>query len=129
LSTDAGTTPAAGDGQPAPEPAPHRGLRDRPLGKLLALALVLVAAAFVARTCGSNNREITQEQAIEIATREASFEPCPQPTCVQIRYVPRGIPVQGYWGVVLADELGADGRPNRTQSFLVSVETGEITTP
>ncbi len=45
--------------------------------------------------------------------------------CVQIRYVPRGIPVRGYWGVVLSDEIDSDGEPNRTESFLVDVQTGE----
>ena len=103
----------------------RRGLRDHPLGKLLLLALVLAAALVVARTCGSNNREISQDEAIEIAKEHASFEPCPQVQCVQIRYVPRGIPVRGYWGVVLSDELDSDGEPNRTESFLIDVQTGE----
>ncbi len=107
----------------------RRGLRDHPLGKLLLLALVLLAALVVARTCGSTNREISQEEAIEIAKESASFEPCPQVQCVQIRYVPRGIPVQGYWGVVLSDVLDSEGQPNRTESFLVNVSTGEVSRP
>jgi len=86
---------------------------------------VLLAALVVARTCGSNNREISQDEAIEIAKESASFEPCPELQCVQIRYVPRGIPVRGYWGVVLSDELDSDGEPNRTESFLIDVQTGE----
>ena len=89
------------------------------------LALVLAAALVVARTCGSNNREISQDEAIEIAKENASFEPCPQLQCVQIRYVPRGIPVRGYWGVVLSDTLDSDGQPNRIESFLIDVQTGE----
>ena len=105
----------------------RRGLRDHPLGKLLLLALVLAAALVVARTCGSNNQEISQEEAIEIAKESASFEPCPEVQCVQIRYVPRGIPVRGYWGVVLSDEIDSEGEPNRTESFLVDVQTGEAT--
>ena len=86
---------------------------------------VLLAALVVARTCGSNNREISQDEAIEIAKESASFEPCPELQCVQIRYVPRGIPVRGYWGVVLSDELDSEGEPNRTESFLIDVQTGE----
>ncbi len=89
------------------------------------LALVLAAALVVARTCGSNNQEISQDEAIEIAKENASFDPCPQLQCVQIRYVPRGIPVRGYWGVVLSDTLDSDGQPNRTESFLIDVQTGE----
>jgi hypothetical protein len=107
----------------------RRGLRDHPFGKVLLLALVLVAALVVARTCGSNNQEISQEEAIEIAKQQASFEPCPQVQCVQIRYVPRGIPVRGYWGVVLSDELDSDGGPNRTESFLIDVQTGKAARP
>jgi hypothetical protein len=103
----------------------RRGLRDHPLGKLLLLAVVLAVALVVARTCGSNNQEISQDEAIEIAKENASFEPCPQVQCVQIRYVPRGIPVRGYWGVVLSDELDSDGEPNRTESFLIDVQTGD----
>lgn len=86
---------------------------------------VLLAALVVARTCGSNNKEISQDEAIEIAKESASFEPCPELQCVQIRYVPRGIPVRGYWGVVLSDELDSEGEPNRTESFLIDVQTGE----
>ena len=87
--------------------------------------MVLLTALLVARTCGSNNKEISQDEAIEIAKESASFEPCPQLQCVQIRYVPRGIPVRGFWGVVLSDKIDSDGEPNRTESFLIDVQTGE----
>ncbi|MBA3382886.1 MAG: hypothetical protein H0T97_13670 [Actinobacteria bacterium] len=87
--------------------------------------MVLLAALLVARTCGSNTKEISQDEAIEIAKENASFEPCPQLQCVQIRYVPRGIPVRGFWGVVLSDKIDSDGEPNRTESFLIDVQTGE----
>jgi len=87
--------------------------------------MALLAALLVARTCGSNNKEISQDEAIEIAKESASFEPCPQLQCVQIRYVPRGIPVRGFWGVVLSDKIDSDGEPNRTESFLIDVQTGE----
>ena len=33
--------------------------------------------------------------------------------------------MRGYWGVVLSDELDSDGEPNRTESFLIDVQTGE----
>ena len=84
-----------------------------------------MAALVVARTCGSNNKEISQDEAIAIAKENASFKPCPELQCVQIRYVPRGIPVRGYWGVVLSDRIDSDGEPNRTESFLIDVQTGE----
>jgi hypothetical protein len=127
LSTD--DTPAAGDGRPPAEPAPRRGLRDRPLGKLLLLGLVLLAALFVSRSCGSANREISQDEAIEIAKDNAAFEPCTQEQCVQIRFVQRGIPTNAYWAIVLSDELDEEGRPNRIESFLIDVETGAVSRP
>lgn len=128
-STDAGTPPAAGDGRPPAEPAPRRGLRDHPLGRVLLLAIVLVAALLVARTCGSTEKNVTQEEAIEIATENAAFEPCAEVGCVQIRYIQRGIPVVAYWGVVLAEDLGEGGRATRIDSFLVNVTTGDVSRP
>ena len=127
-SIDAGT-PEPGNERPSPEPAPHRGLRDRPLGKVLLLGLVLAAAFVVARTCGSTQQNVTQEEAIEIAKENAAFEPCPEQQCVQIRYIQRNIPIQGYWAVVLSDELDAEGQPNRIESFLVDVVTGDVRRP
>jgi hypothetical protein len=43
--------------------------------------------------------------------------------------VQRGIPVRAYWAVVLADKLNDQGRPNRTQSFLIDVTTGDVSPP
>jgi hypothetical protein len=127
-STDAGT-PAAGDGKPPAAPTGRRGLRDSNLGRILLLAIVLVGALLVARTCGSADRNVSQEEAIEIARENAAFEPCPQQQCVQVRYVQRGIPVRAYWGVVLSDELDDEGQPNRIESFLIDVSTGAVSRP
>jgi hypothetical protein len=127
-STDAGT-PAAGDGKPPAPPKERRGLRDSNLGRILLLLIVLVGALLAARTCGSAERNVTQDKAIEIAKENAAFEPCPQQQCVQVRYVQRGIPVRAYWGVVLSDKLDEDGRPNRIASFLIDVTSGAVTRP
>lgn len=90
---------------------------------------MLGAAVLVARSCGSTDADVSQARAIELARAEASFEPCTQPACVQVRYVPRGLPARRYWGVVLADELDEDGEPNRIESFLVDAESGEVSRP
>ena len=127
-STGAGT-PAAGDGKPPASPAERRGLRDSSLGRILLLVLVLVGALLVARTCGSAERNVSQEEAIEIARENAAFEPCPQQQCIQVRYVQRGIPVRAYWGVVLSDRLDENGEPNRIESFLIDVTTGDVSRP
>jgi hypothetical protein len=41
--------------------------------------------------------------------------------------VQRGIPPRAFWGVVLVDELDENGAPSRTESFLVDVQTGDVT--
>jgi hypothetical protein len=64
---------------------------------------------------------------VELARAEASFEPCAETLCQQWRYIQRGIPPRGFWLVGLADELDAEGRPTRTESFLVDVATGDVT--
>ena len=45
---------------------------------------------------------------------------------MQIRYLHQGIPVQGYWAIVLSDEI-VDGQPTRIARYLVNVTTGELT--
>jgi predicted secreted protein len=125
LSIDAGTPPA-GDGRPPAESTARRGLRDRPLGRILLLALVLVAALVVARTCGSQGEQVSREEAIEIAKREAAFTPCAERGCVIVRAVNRGIPTRLVWIVGLAESLDEDGRPVRFANFLVDARTGEI---
>ena len=42
-----------------------------------------------------------------------------------MRYLNQGIPPVGYWGVVLSEEIDAQGQPNRTESFLVNASTGD----
>ncbi len=91
------------------------------------LALVLVAALAVARTCGSSNQEVSQEEAIEIATAEAGFEPCSETGCVLVRALRQGIPSRLYWVVGLAERLDAQGRPIQTKTYLVDVMTGQAT--
>ena len=127
-STDAGTPPA-GNGHPPPEPTPRRGLRDSALGKVLLLGLVLAAAFVSTRACGAADRNVSSDEAIEIAKENASFEPCPQVQCAQSRYIPRGIPPRPYWGVVLSEKLDAEGAPTRIESFLIDAVTGDVSRP
>jgi hypothetical protein len=88
---------------------------------------VLVAAFVASRSCGATDRDVSADEAIELAHAEASFEPCSQNACDQARFVQRGIPPRGFWLVGLAAELDAEGRPIRTASFLVNAVTGEVT--
>jgi hypothetical protein len=127
-STDAGT-PAAGNGAPPSEPKPRRGLRDSTLGRIALLAVVLGAALFAAQTCASAGRDISNEEAIEIAKENASFTPCEDVRCAQARFIQRGIPPRAYWGVVLSEELDEQGQPTRIESFLIDAQTGDVSRP
>jgi hypothetical protein len=125
-STDAGTQ-AADNGAPPPQPTPpRRGLRDSAWGKLALLGLVLLAAIVSTRTCGAADRNVSSDEAIELAKENASFEPCPQVPCAQSRFIQRGIPPRAYWGVVLSEKLDADGLPTKYESFLVDAITGDV---
>jgi hypothetical protein len=90
---------------------------------------VLVVAFVSTRTCGAANQNVSKEEAIEIAKENASFVPCEDIRCQQVRYVPRGIPVRGFWAVVLSEKLDERGQPTRIESFLISVSTGAVSRP
>lgn len=105
---------------PSTDVAPKPALRDRPLGKALAVLAVLVAAFFVARSCGSSEGAISKEEALEIARGEVSFEPEGE----QIRNVARGVPQRRAWAVSLY--TGTATRPDRVVLVQIDAETGEI---
>jgi len=94
---------------------------------MLLLLAVLVAAFAASRSCGGHNREISQDEAIEIATDAAGFTPCTEQSCVLVRAIQRGIPVRLYWIVGLAESLDQNGRPARFRNFVIDAETGVIT--
>ncbi len=89
--------------------------------------MVLVAALALTRTCGAPDQRISQDEAIAIATKNASFEPCDKQKCVLIRAVNQGIPVRLFWLVGLAQAIDAQGNPVRFENFLIDMETGAIT--
>jgi hypothetical protein len=72
---------------------------------------------------------VSKEEAIEIAKDNASFVPCADIRCQQVRYIQRGIPVRAFWAVVLSEKLNAQGQPNRIESFLINVSTGAVSRP
>lgn len=91
------------------------------------LALVLLAAAGAARSCGSHGGKISLDEAVDIAKENAAFVPCSQEGCVMVRAVQRGLPVRLVWIVGLAENLDARGVPTRVQNFLIDARTGELT--
>jgi hypothetical protein len=105
---------------PSTDAVPRPALRDRPLGKALALLAVLVFAFFVARSCGSSQGAISKEEAIEIARAEITYEP----EGIQVRNVARGIPQRRVWAVSLY--VGRPTRPEKTTLVEINTETGEV---
>ena len=89
--------------------------------------MLLVLTLVVARTCGSQDTSVTQEEAVRIATESADFVPCTQTGCVVVRALNQGIPVRLVWVVGLAESLGPDGRPLRHENFEIDAATGEVT--
>ena len=126
MSTSAGTPPEPSDGRPPAEPARRRDLRDGLWGRALILGVLLLFTLLVSKTCASNRDDISQQEAVDLAIAEASFTPCEREICRQVRFLNQGIPPVGFWGVVLSEEIGADGQPNRTESFLVNASTGDV---
>ena len=120
----AGAPPGPADGRPASPPRPYR---DRLLVRLGLLVLVLLAAAGVARSCGSHGATISQAEAVEIAKENADLTPCAQTGCVMVRAVQRGLPTRVVWIVGLAEDLDASGTPTRVENFLIDARTGELT--
>jgi hypothetical protein len=126
VSTSAGTPPEPSNGPPARSSRRGKDLRDSLWGRALILGVLLVFTLLVSKTCASNRDDITQSEAVDIAIENASFVPCEPQICRQVRYLNQGIPPAGYWGVVLSEQVDAEGQPNRTESFLVNATTGEV---
>jgi hypothetical protein len=126
VSTSAGTPPEPSDGRPPATPAGRKDLRDSLWGRALILGVLLLFTLVVSKTCASNRDDISSQEAVELAMEQASFVPCPEERCRQVRHVPQGIPPVDYWGVVLSEKLDAQGQPTRTESFLVNASTGEV---
>ena len=84
------------------------------------LALVLAAALVVARTCGSSQPSVTQEEAIAIAKGQVTFEP----RAVQIRNVPRGIEGRRSWAVSLY--TGTIDRPGTCRVVEIDAASGRV---
>jgi hypothetical protein len=96
-----------------------RGFRDRPLGRIAILVVVLVVALLVARTCGSTQPDVSSEQAIEIAREEVGFAG----PGVQIRNVPRGFE-RRMWVVDLY--TGPARNPGRCRQVEIDADRGDV---
>jgi hypothetical protein len=84
------------------------------------LVVVLAAALLVARTCGSSQPSVSQDEAIEIAKDQVDFEP----KAVQIRNVPRGLEGRRSWAVSLY--TGTIARPGTCRVVEVDASSGRV---
>jgi hypothetical protein len=80
---------------------------------------VLLAAVLVARGCGSS-ATITKDEAVAKAKPLVIFKY----ESMQVRYIQRGLPVQGFWAVSFYN--GKATRPTTVQLVMVDAKTGEI---
>jgi hypothetical protein len=87
------------------------------------LAAVLLIAFFAARTCASNETEVDQDEAVEIARNQVDFEP----EKVIVRFVQQGLGSGKAWAVSLSTENAAGIRQD-CATVLVDGETGEAKT-
>jgi hypothetical protein len=97
-----------------------RDIRDRPLFRIAAVIVVLLAAFAVAKGCDRQQNEISQDEAIAIAKAEIEFTP----DRVQVRYLPQGVPPVYFWAVSLYTLK--NGSPDRLQVVLVNATTGAV---
>jgi hypothetical protein len=98
----------------------RRGLRDSPLGRAALLAVVLLAAFLVARSCGSSAPGVSQERAVEIARGAIDFEAA----SVQVRNLPTGVQGKRSWAVSLYN--GTIERPTRCRLVQLDADSGRI---
>jgi hypothetical protein len=99
-----------------------RGLRDRPLGRILILAAILLAALLVSRSCGATNVKVSEEQAIAIAKRQVSFTP----NNIMIRLNKHGFKSRPFWNVSLSIKQ-PDGRLDDVTVVVIDASSGRVT--
>jgi hypothetical protein len=109
------------DGGSSTERKPGRDLRDSWIFRVAVLVAVLLAAFGVARGCGAAGRNVSSDEAVEIARKSTDFEP----DRVQVRFVQQGIPPHPFWAVSLYD-VSAAGRPTKVEVVLIDAETGKV---
>jgi hypothetical protein len=85
------------------------------------LAVILVAAFVVARSCGSTEAEVPKEKAIEIARGEVDYDA----NEVQIRLVKRGLSQREIWLVSLVERDEAATVLHAT-NVLIDADSGDV---
>jgi hypothetical protein len=84
---------------------------------------VLVAAFVVAQTCQKDQVRVSEQQAIEIARDQVSFEP----ERTQVRMLRQGLGSKPFWIVALSIPGQTEGTFRRIAVVRVDANTGEVT--
>ena len=98
-----------------------RDLRDRPLFRIAAVAVVLLVAFLATKSCARQQNRISQDDAVAIARKQIHFEP----SRYQVRYLPQGLPPIYYWAVNFS-KLDKNGQVVHTKVVLVNANTGVV---
>lgn len=96
-----------------------RSRRDLPPRRtiILVIAVLVLAALVVSRSCESRENAIGKERAVEIARGQIDYEP----QRVAVRFMRRGVPSRAYWAVSLPGE-----DPPRITTVLVDAASGSV---
>ena len=99
-----------------------RDLRDSPYIRVAILVAVLAVAFLYMRGCVAQSRPVSSDKAVEIARKEVTFTPDRH----QVRFLQRGIPAHGFWGVSFM-KVDANGVPTKVEVYLVDAKNGDVT--
>ena len=89
---------------------------------MLVIALVLVAAFVFAQTCQKDQVRVSEEQAIQAARDQVSFEP----ELTQIRMLRQGLGSKPFWIVSLSIPGETEGTFKRIAVVRVDANSGEV---
>ena len=89
---------------------------------MLVIALVLVAAFVFAQTCQKDQVRVSEEQAIQAARDQVSFEP----ELTQIRMLRQGLGSKPFWIVSLSIPGETEGTFKRIAVVRVDANGGEV---
>jgi peptidase YpeB-like protein len=89
---------------------------------VLVIALVLVAAFVFAQTCQKDQVRVSEEQAIQIARDQVSFEP----ERTQIRMLRQGLNSKPFWIVSLSIPGETEGTFRRIAVVRVDANNGKV---
>ena len=90
--------------------------------RVAVVAAVFVVAVVVSRSCQQAEIDLTQEEAIELATEQVDFEP----EDTQIRLLRQGISREPFWIISLSTEAAGGQTYEDLAVLRIDATTGEI---